>query len=81
MKASELLNEARDELYQGWAQGAHVTAEGSVCAVGAVQRCAMRHMAFAEAGVAQNALNEKAKEIYNVGMVQSVNDHIARDKQ
>lgn len=81
MKASELLNEARDELFQSWTQGSYVTAEGSVCAVGAIQRCAMRNMAFAEAGVAQNALDAKAFEIYGESMVQHVNDSWTIRKQ
>lgn len=81
MKASELLAEARDELYQGWTQGQYITNEGSVCAVGAVQKCAMRNMAFAEAGVAQQALNSKAREIYGMSMVQHVNDWDSTGKQ
>lgn len=81
MKPSELLGEARDELYTGWVKQAYVNAEGSVCAVGAVERCAMKHMAFAEAGVAQEALNAKALEIYGKTAIQHVNDNHATSKQ
>lgn len=81
MKASELLAEARDELFQGWVQGSYVTQEGAVCAIGAVERVAMKNMAFAQAGVAQDALNAKAQEIYNTAYVQNVNDTFARGKQ
>lgn len=81
MKPSELLAEARDELYAGWTQGEYVSAVGNVCAIGAVERCAMRNMAFAEAGVAQNALNAKALEIYGVNSVQRANDSMVSGKQ
>jgi hypothetical protein len=81
MKPSELLAEARDELYQGWAQSAYVTQNGTVCAIGAVQSCAMKHMAFAEAGVAQDALNAKSLEIYGKPAVQNVNDSHGTTKQ
>lgn len=74
MKASEVLGEARDELYLGWAQGNYVGQAGTVCAIGAIERVALKNMAIAEAGIAENALQEKAREIYNCS-VQRFNDN------
>jgi hypothetical protein len=82
MKASELAADARDELFQGWTQSAYVTNEGTVCAIGAVERVAMRNMAFAQAGVVQAALDEKAAEIFGKPcLVQEFNDYMRTTKQ
>lgn len=87
MKASELAAEARDEIYMGWTQDEYSNMAGHVCAVGAVERVALRNMAIAQAGIVQAALNEKAQEMFgqafgrNFDRVQSFNDdlHTTRD--
>lgn len=74
MKPSELVAEAHDEMAAGWVAGQYVTIDGEVCGIGALQRVAMRHMAFAEAGVAQQALEAKAHELFQATSVQDIND-------
>jgi hypothetical protein len=82
MKVSEFLGEARDELYKGWTQRAYRTQAGSVCAVGAIERVALRHLDNIDvAGQAQDAINKAAAEVHGITQVRSVNDRIGTTKQ
>jgi hypothetical protein len=81
MKVSELLGEARDELYKGWTQGSYVNNAGHVCAVGAIERVAMRHQDIVAAAKAQAEINRLTAEIYGYNMVQSFNDRYNTSKQ
>lgn len=82
MKVSEFIGHARDELFKGWTQGAYRTNKGQVCAVGALERVAMQNLSeVATAGKAQEAINAKAKEVYGVHRVQSINDRSTTGQQ
>lgn len=81
MKTSELLGEARDELYKGWTQGEYANHIGHVCAIGAIERVALRHQDIVAAAKAQQEVNRLAKEIYGCSMVQSFNDRYNTGKQ
>jgi len=81
MKVSELLGEARDELDKGWTKGAYSTQQGHVCAVGAIERVALRHLDIQAAAKAQAEINRLAAEIHNVDYVQSFNDRYGTSKQ
>lgn len=66
MKLSEFISEARDEIHMAWTQRAFRRGE-SVCAIGALDRVAMRHLQ--DGGVqahkpAQGALLEKVNEMF-----------------
>jgi hypothetical protein len=67
MKASELLSDARDELFQGWEKGTLLNeSTGGVCAVGALRRSCMNNIqngAAAVFGKARDALNVKSREM------------------
>lgn len=66
MKPSELVAQARDELFKGWAKGTLMNGEGSVCAVGALRRATMANVQNGAVGVfkeARQALNAKAVEM------------------
>lgn len=79
MKPSELSEAAREEIYMGWTKGEYQSYQGNVCAIGAVERVAMQNMAIAEAGIVQDELNKKTKEMFGAqfNRVQEFND--ARD--
>lgn len=81
MKTSELLGEARDELDKGWAQSAYQTNAGNVCAVGAIERVAMRHQDIRAAARAQAEVNRLAEEIHGASYVQHFNDQLGTTKQ
>lgn len=81
MKTSELLGEARDELANGWTQGTYATSQGSVCAVGAIERAALRNMDIVAAGKAQQEINRLTQEIYGDSRVQVFNDRPGTTKQ
>jgi hypothetical protein len=81
MKVSELLAEARDELASGWVRGAYSRNTGEVCAMGAIERVALRHMDIQAAAAAQAEINRLTKEVYGVSQVQSFNDYVASGKQ
>jgi hypothetical protein len=81
MKISELLAEARDELAQGWTQRAYSTASGNVCAVGAIERVALRHMDVQAAAAAQAEINRLTREVYGEMRVQYFNDRVDTQKQ
>lgn len=88
MKASELLSDARDELFQGWEKGTLLNeSTGGVCAIGALRRATVSNIhngATKVFGEARCALNEKAFEMaadigYDTGIyrrlaVESFND-------
>lgn len=66
MKTSQMVNEGRDELYQGWTQGDYKNEQG-VCVLGALDRVAMRHLA--NGGVkaraeAQKEIEKMAAELF-----------------
>lgn len=80
MKTSQLLGEARDELAKGWVKHAYSNA-GNVCAVGALERVAMRHQDIVAAAKAQAELNRLSAEIYDATCVQYLNDRNRTSKQ
>lgn len=80
MKVSELLGEARDELAMGWTKGAY-SHNGSVCAVGAIERVALRTMDVVAAARAQAEVDRLAREIYGDSRVQEFNDRYSTSKQ
>lgn len=81
MKVSEFLAQARDELFKGWTKGAYQNTQGQVCAIGAIERVALSTMEIEAAAKAQQAINEKALEVYGMDIVQSVNDDRSTTKQ
>lgn len=81
MKVSELLGEARDELAMGWTRHAYATTQGHVCAIGAIERVALRNMDIAAAAKAQQEINRLAQEIYGESRVQEFNDRLNTRKQ
>ncbi len=83
MKASELSDAARCELDMGWTQGEYSNYQGNVCAIGALERVAMKNMAIGQAGLVQQELDAKAHEMSNgeFDRVQSFNDDRNTTKQ
>lgn len=78
IKPSEVLGEARDELYMGWTQGSY-RSQGNVCAVAAVERVTMRHLqedSVPAAARAKRALLEKVRELTSdrFNSIQNFND-------
>lgn len=81
MKVSELLGEARDELAMGWTQRAYQNNVGQVCAIGAIERVALRHQDIAAAAHAQAEINRLAGEIHGASAVQHFNDALGTRQQ
>jgi hypothetical protein len=81
MKVSEFLGEARDELNKGWTQRAYQNGDGEVCAIGAIERVAMRNLDTIQAAAeAQREIQSKAQEVYGK-YVQAFNDASTTSKQ
>lgn len=74
MKASELCDAARGELYKGWTQRTYRASNGNVCAIGALERVAVQNMAIQQAGVVQRELNAKCREMFGRMSVPNFND-------
>lgn len=92
MKVSELLAEARDEVFKGWVQKTVRDNVGNVCAVGALRRATMNHIQDGSVKVfpkARKALDAKAREMaadvgggdFSINVVESFNDFWGTDKQ
>lgn len=87
MKVSELLAQARDELFKGWVSGKLLDVQsGGVCAVGALRRATMSNIQNGSSAVfweARTELNRKACEMSNsrFDLVEHFNDHFASGKQ
>lgn len=79
MQVSEFINEAAQEIGQGWVQRAYANEQG-VCVLGALDRVAMRHLAKGSVpvrAVAQQAIEQKASEMFPdvfCGSIPSLND-------
>lgn len=90
MKESELLAEARDELYKGWVQNT-MASGNNVCAMGALRRATMGNIQNGAAAVfnkARTALDLKATEMgediakgFRPASVMAFNDHLDTRKQ
>lgn len=80
MKVSEFVNEAAQELEQGWVQRDYANDQG-VCVLGALDRVAMRHLAKGSVPIralAQKEIEQKAKEMFPdvfYGSIPSFNDN------
>lgn len=90
MKVSELVAQARDELFKGWAKGTLSDGQ-NVCAVGALRRATMANLQNGAPAVfkeAREALNLKAGEMsadvgmpFATGAVESFNDFYGTKKE
>lgn len=86
MLTSEFIDQSRDEVYKGWAQGSYRDHLGNVCILGAMDRVALRNIS--EGGVNAHALAkveichtaaEMFPDLFN-GRIPGFNDNAATTK-